>query len=139
MLYRSGLRSDVDEQHKERTPFADEVHAEVVNISQGGAAHIEANRVSIKQGGAQAISATKVEIEHGGAAVVSAEQARVTSSAVGLLVAEEAIVESSTPAIAVTSTLTASNTRIGVLLAGRVEGKFGTNAVLGTGFSWLWR
>ena len=37
-------------------PFQEEVNAQVVNISQGGAGHVDAESVSIRQGGAQTIA-----------------------------------------------------------------------------------
>jgi hypothetical protein len=102
---------------------ADEVIADVVNISQGGAGRIEGGTIRIDQGGAQTITGQSVEVTQGGAVVVSAETATLNNSAVAFLIAEEAKVVESIPLVAVTNQLSAENSRIGVLLAGRIDGE----------------
>lgn len=101
----------------------DEVVADVVNISQGGAGRIEGGTISIDQGGAQTITGQSIEITQGGAAVVSAETATLNNSAVALLISEEATVVGSAPLLTIANQLTTEDSRIGVLLAGSIEGQ----------------
>jgi len=101
----------------------DEVRAETVEISQGGAALIQADSVSITQGGAQVVEAKSFKITQGGAVSVSTETANLEASAAALVSANTVQLNSAAAAIAITDTLHAdSGSRIGILLAGTIEG-----------------
>ena len=100
-----------------------EVRAETVEISQGGAALIQADSVSITQGGAQFVETKALTITQGGAVSVSAETANLDASAALLVSANDIQLNSGAAAIAVADTLKAdANSRIGILFAGTIEG-----------------
>jgi hypothetical protein len=101
----------------------EEVRAERVEISQGGAALIQADSVSITQGGAQVIETKSFAITQGGAVSVSTETASLDSSAAVLVSADTVQLNSGAAAIAISDTLRADRgSRIGILLAGTIEG-----------------
>lgn len=101
----------------------EEVRAETVEISQGGAALIQADSVSITQGGAQVVETKSFAITQGGAVSVSTETASLDSSAAVLVSADTVQLNSAGVAIAVADTVRADRgSRIGILLAGTIEG-----------------
>jgi len=101
----------------------EEVRAETVEISQGGAGLIQAESVSITQGGAQVVETKSFEITQGGAVSVSTETASLDASAAVLVSADTVQLNSAGVAIVVADTLEADRgSRIGILLAGTIEG-----------------
>lgn len=101
----------------------EEVRAETVEISQGGAALIQADSVSITQGGAQFVETKSLAISQGGVVSVSTETANLDASAALLVSADNIQLNSGAAAIAIADTLKADRgSRIGILLAGTIEG-----------------
>jgi hypothetical protein len=102
----------------------EEVRAETVEISQGGAALIHADSVSITQGGAQVVETRSLSIIQGGALSVTTETASFESSAAALISADTVQLSSAAAAVAIADNLQAdSGSRIGILLAGTIEGE----------------
>jgi hypothetical protein len=123
----------------------DQINAEHVQISQGGAGEIHATQVDIEQGGAFRIDAQQVRIEQGGAGAIFGEVVSLDSSAAGLIRAEEvraeqsainalycdtAALSDSQAGLLVSRQVTGTTIRAGVLLASHVEGQ--VEAVLDT-------
>lgn len=109
----------------------EEVRAETVEISQGGAGVVQAESVSITQGGAQIVETKSLSISQGGAVSVTTETASLDASAAALVSANTVDLNSSGAAIVITDTLQADRaSRIGVLFAGTIEGnpKVGVDA-----------
>lgn len=102
----------------------EDVRAEHVTITQGGAALVSANTVEVTQGGIQAAETKHLKISQGGAMVVETETADLTMSGTAVLNADTARLQASGAGIAITDTLQAdSNSTIGFLLAGTIEGE----------------
>ena len=120
----------------------EEVRAEHVTISQGGANHVEAVSVEVNQGGIQALEAESVSISQGGALMVDAADAHFTMSGAGLLTGDTVHLKSGGAGAVVADTVHAEpGSMIGVLFAGTIEGTpdvkvdARTAAALGAGFA----
>lgn len=102
----------------------EEVRADSVNITQGGAGHVEATTVDITQGGAQVINAEQLSVTQGGALVAEAGDADFTMSGAGFLTADNVEFKSSGAGIVVADTFKADGKSvIGFLFAGTIEGE----------------
>ncbi len=102
----------------------DEVKAEHVTITQGGAAVVEADTVEVTQGGIQAAQANTLSISQGGAMIVETEVAELTMSGAGVLSADRVELTSAGAGIAIADTLVADDkSTIGFLFAGTIEGQ----------------
>jgi len=123
----------------------DQINAEHVQISQGGAGEIHATQVDIEQGGALRIDAQQVRIEQGGAGAIFGEIISLNNSAAGLVRAQDVKAEQSAinalycdtadlgdsqAGLLVSRQVKGTTIRTGVLLASQVEGQ--VEAVLDT-------
>jgi hypothetical protein len=101
----------------------EDVSADHVTISQGGAARVEATSVEVNQGGIQAVEAQSVTISQGGAFVVDAENAILTMSGAGLLTGDNISLQNAGAGVVIADTFKAEDDSvIGFLLAGSIEG-----------------
>ncbi|MGI9585111.1 MAG: hypothetical protein ACR2N7_05925 [Acidimicrobiia bacterium] len=107
------------------TPYEvqDEVRADHVTISQGGAALVQADHVEISQGGAQAVETKELSISQGGALLVDTESADFNMSGAAVLNADTVTMQSAGVGLTVADTVKAENTVIGFLFAGTIEGE----------------
>lgn len=102
----------------------DEVKADHVTITQGGAAMVEAESVDITQGGIQAAQTGSLSITQGGALIVEADTADLSMSGAALISADKIDMKSAVAAVAIADTLvTDDKTTIGFLFAGTIEGQ----------------
>lgn len=102
----------------------DEVRAEQVTITQGGAAMVEADSVEVTQGGIQAAQTKQLSISQGGAMVVETESADLTMSGAGVVSADKVELNSAGAGVAIADTLVADDkSTIGFLFAGTIEGQ----------------
>lgn len=103
--------------------IVEEVHGEIVEITQGGAGVVQATTVNVTQGGIQTATTENLTISQGGVAMVETTDASVTMGAVGFLTADNVALSSSGAAITVADTVKADDkSTIGVLFAGTIEG-----------------
>ena len=101
----------------------DEVRAETVNITQGGAAQVTAGTVTIKQGGAQNVSSALTDITQGGVLIIESEHTTLNASGAAAVVTEHATIDHSRIGILMANTVNARDSKIGVVLGGDVEGR----------------
>jgi hypothetical protein len=102
----------------------DEVKADHVTITQGGAGVVEAESIEITQGGVQAAQTGSLSITQGGAMIVEADSADLSMSGAGLLSADRVDMKSAGAGVAIADTLVADDkTTIGFLFAGTIEGQ----------------
>lgn len=101
----------------------EDVTADNVTITQGGAQSIEAETVDITQGGAQVIEARDLSITQGGAMLIEAHNAQITQGGAGFVTADNADLNQAGAGVVIADTLKAEeNTTIGLLFAGEIEG-----------------
>jgi len=101
----------------------EEVHAQTVEIIQGGAALVQAETVVISQGGAQRVEATEVSISRGGAMTIGTQHANLDGSAAAVIRADTVRLNSATAGFAAADTVVAQDSTIGILIAGTIEGE----------------
>lgn len=103
--------------------YFDEVDADHVTITQGGAANVQATTVEVTQGGIQAAQAGTISITQGGAMRVDAADADLTMGGAGVITGDRVDLRQSGAGIVVADTLKADEKSvIGVLFAGTIEG-----------------
>ncbi len=101
----------------------EEVRADIVEINQGGAGLVQAESVSINQGGAQVVETKNLSITQGGVLSANAETANLEASGAAVLNAETVHLKSASSLFTVADTVESdSGSRIGILLAGTIEG-----------------
>lgn len=66
-----------------KEPKSNDVTAEVVNITQGGARNVQGTHVTLRQAGAQSVTAEDLVIRQGGVAKAEAEQLEMLQGGVG--------------------------------------------------------
>jgi hypothetical protein len=114
----------VDTNGTQNYEVLDEVRAEHVTITQGGASVVEADSVEITQGGVQAAQTNSLSISQGGAVIVETETADLAMSGAGILSADKVELHSAGAGIAIADTLVADDkSTIGFLFAGTIEGE----------------
>lgn len=120
----------------------EDVKADHVTISQGGANSVEATTVEVSQGGIQAVKAEHVTITQGGAFIVETTSAELTMSGSGLIAADTITLRSGGAGLVVADTLKAEpGSIVGFLFAGSIEGNpdvkvdLRTAAAMGAGFA----
>jgi len=84
--------SDVNQTPEEQTEFAAEelIQADIVEIYQGGANHIQAREVMLRQASANQVQADTVLVRQGGMATVTTTNLETNSSAMGYVQAQDA-------------------------------------------------
>lgn len=101
----------------------EDLEADHVTISQGGATTIRAETVEITQGGAQAVEATNVTLSQGGAFTIETTTADLTMSGAGLLTGDTITLRSGGAGVVIADTLKAEQgSMVGFLFAGTIEG-----------------
>lgn len=120
----------------------EDVTAEHVTVTQGGANRVEATTVEVNQGGAQSVQAETVTISQGGAFGIETTTADLTMSGAGFIAGDTITVSQGGAGVVVADTLKAeAGSIIGVLFAGTIEGNpevkvdARTAAAFGAGFA----
>lgn len=119
----------------------EDVQADHVTVAQGGAQSVHANTVEMTQGGAQRVQAERVTISQGGAFGIETTNADLTMSGAAFIAGDTITVSQGGVGVAVADTLKAeAGSIIGVLFAGTIEGNpdvkvdARTAAAFGAGF-----
>jgi hypothetical protein len=120
----------------------EDVTAEHVTVTQGGANKIKATTVDVTQGGAQNVRAETVSISQGGAFGIEAKAADLTMSGAAFIAGDTITMRQSGAGVVVADTINAEEgSMIGVLFAGSIEGNPNvrvdarTAAAFGAGFA----
>jgi hypothetical protein len=101
----------------------DNVEAEKVSISQGGAQNIEAQTVSISQGGAQNVKADKVFVEEGGIARAEARFIDVHAGGIAMARAENVTITDGGAAIVAAENVKMQDSVAVFVAANQIEGQ----------------
>lgn len=120
----------------------EDLEADHVTITQGGANSVQATTVEVSQGGIQAVQAEAVTITQGGAFIIETTSADLTMSGAGLIAGDTITLQSGGAGMIVADTLKAEpGSIIGFLFAGTIEGNpevkvdVRTAAAMGAGFA----
>jgi len=101
----------------------EEIQAETVEITQGGAGIVQATTINVKQGGIQSATTDSLTVTQGGVGIADSKNTSVTMGGIGILTADTVDLSSGGAGVTVADTVKASdNSTIGVLFAGTVEG-----------------
>lgn len=124
MSIREGEVAMTDESTQESpdVEFLEQVQADTVDITQGGAGIVQATTVNVTQGGIQTAATETLTINQGGVLMLEATDATFEMSGVGIASADTVVLNSAAAAVAVADTVKATNSTIGLLFAGTVEG-----------------
>lgn len=132
----------MDESNSDNGQVLEDVTAEHVTVTQGGANRVEATTVEVTQGGAQNVQAENVSISQGGAFGIETSSADLTMSGAGFITGDTVTVSQGGAGVVVADTLKAEpGSIIGVLFAGTIEGNpdvrvdARTAAAFGAGFA----
>lgn len=132
----------MDTNESDNGQVLEDVTAEHVTVTQGGANRVEAKTVEMTQGGAQSIQAESVTISQGGAFGIETTTADLTMSGAAFIAGDTITVSQGGAGVVVADTLKAEpGSIIGVLFAGTIEGNpdvkvdARTAAAFGAGFA----
>ena len=98
-------------------PPPDTVRADRVDITQGGAAHVEATSVSITQGGISTAEATTIDIRQGGIQRATATDIAVSQGAIGMAQGDRVSLEMGAAGVAIGDEVRVTQSMAGYVLA----------------------